>query len=81
MDGAGQRDTGAERFLGRCARGLGAGSSSGGGGSAGALTGTAESTITNLVSDLNARPIKGPGFGTNAVALIDQNGQVETGGG
>jgi len=58
--------------------GAGAGSSGAGGGSAGGLTGTAESTVTNLVSDLNARPIKGPGFGTNAVAVVDQNGQIET---
>jgi hypothetical protein len=57
----------------------GAGAGSGGGdGSAGGLTGTPESSITNLVSDLNARPIKGPGFGTNAVAMINQNGQIET---
>src|SRR6202042_1978390 len=52
-----------------------------GGGVAGGLTGGSggtESSITNLVSDLNARPIKGPGFGTNAVAVIDQNGQIET---
>ncbi len=57
------------------------GSGTGGGGTAGGLTGGAggtESSITNLVSDLNARPIKGPGFGTNAVAVIDQNGQIET---
>ena len=52
--------------------------SGGGDGSAGGLTGTPESTVTNLVSDLNARPIKGPGFGTGAVAMIDQNGQIET---
>jgi hypothetical protein len=51
---------------------------SGGDGSAGGLTGTPESTVTNLVSDLNARPIKGPGFGTSAVAMVDQNGQIET---
>jgi hypothetical protein len=52
-----------------------------GGGSSSGLTGggaTTESGITNLVSDLNARPIKGPGFGTNAVAMVDQNGQIET---
>src|SRR6185312_15879293 len=50
----------------------------GGGGSAGGLTGTPESTVTNLVSDLNARPIKGPGFGTGAVAMVNQDGQLET---
>src|SRR3569833_4157392 len=52
--------------------------SSGVDGSAGVLTGTPESTITNLVSDLNARPIKGPGFGTGAVAVINQDGQIDT---
>lgn len=51
---------------------------SGGDGSAGGLTGTPESTITNLVSDLNARPIKGPGYGTGAVAVVNQDGQIET---
>ena len=58
----------------RIGTGSGPGSSSGltGGGA------TTESGITNLVSDLNARPIKGPGFGTNAVAVVDQNGQIET---
>jgi hypothetical protein len=56
----------------------GGGIGSGGGGSAGGLTGTPESSVTNLVSDLNARPIKGPGFGANAVAMINQNGQIET---
>lgn len=59
----------------------GGGVGSTGGGSVGGLTGgtgTPESSITNLVSDLNARPIKGPGFGTNAVAVVDQNGQIET---
>ena len=54
----------------------------GGGGTVGGLTGgtgtVTEASVTNLVSDLNARPIKGPGFGTNAVAVIDQNGQIET---
>src|SRR5580692_1114768 len=52
------------------------------GGTAGGLTGgtgaTTEAQVTNLVSDLNARPIKGPGFGINAVAVVDQNGQIET---
>ncbi len=59
---------------------VGSGSS---GGSAGGLSGGGsgpfpESSVTNLVSDLNARPIKGPAYGTNAVAVIDQNGQIET---
>ena len=37
-----------------------------------------ESSVTNLVSDLNARPITGPGYGVNGVAVVDQNGQLET---
>ncbi len=54
-----------------------------GSGSAGGLTGgstgtVTEASVTNLVSDLNARPIKGPGYGTNAVAVVDQNGLLET---
>ncbi|HEY4086800.1 MAG TPA: hypothetical protein VGM43_12720 [Bryobacteraceae bacterium] len=58
--------------------GGGVGGGGGGDGSAGGLTGAAESTITNLVSDLNARPIKGPGYGTGAVAVVNQSGQIET---
>lgn len=43
------------------------------------LTGPiAESSVSNLISDLTARPIKGSGYGTNAVAVIDENGQIET---
>ncbi len=41
-------------------------------------TGTPESATANLVSDLNARPISGPGFGVSAVAVIDADGQIET---
>lgn len=59
----------------------GSGTSSGSG-SAGGLTATtgpiSESAVTNLVSDLNARPVRGPGYGLNAVAMVDQNGQLET---
>jgi hypothetical protein len=58
------------------------GTSTSGSGSAGGLTGSTgpvtESSVTNLLSDLGARPIKGPGFGINAVAVVDQNGQLET---
>ncbi len=57
------------------------GSGTGGSGSVGGLTGGTggtEASITNLVSDLNARPVKGPGYGTSAVAVIDQNGLIET---
>jgi hypothetical protein len=37
-----------------------------------------ESSVVGLVSDLNQRPIKGPGFATNSVAVINQNGQIDT---
>jgi hypothetical protein len=37
-----------------------------------------ESSVVGLLNDLSMRPIKGPGFGTGAVAVINQNGQVET---
>ncbi|MDE3195940.1 MAG: hypothetical protein KGN84_06330 [Acidobacteriota bacterium] len=46
--------------------------------SAGSSTPIAESAVTGLVSDLAQRPIKGPGFGTGSVAVINQNGQIET---
>jgi hypothetical protein len=49
-----------------------------GGISAGNTTPITEASVVGLVSDLNERPIKGPGFGTNSVALINQNGQIET---
>ncbi len=58
------------------------GTASGGSGSAGGLTGSTgpvtEASVTNLVSDLNARPIKGPGYGIGAVAVVNQDGQLET---
>ncbi len=38
----------------------------------------AESAVIGLVSDLGQRPVKGPGFGTGSVAVINQNGQIET---
>jgi hypothetical protein len=37
-----------------------------------------ESAVIGLVSDLAQRPVKGPGFGTGSVAVINQNGQIET---
>jgi len=63
----------------RTGSGTNSSGSSGSSGSAGGLTGPlTEASVTNLISDLNARPIKGPGFGTGAVAVVDQNGQLET---
>jgi hypothetical protein len=37
-----------------------------------------ESSVVGLVADLAQRPVKGAGFGTGSVALINQNGQIET---
>jgi hypothetical protein len=37
-----------------------------------------ESSVVGLVADLAQRPIKGPGFGTGSVAVINQDGQIET---
>ena len=45
---------------------------------AGNQTPIVESAVVGLVSDLAQRPIKGPGFGTGSVAVINQNGQIET---
>ncbi len=50
------------------------GSSDSGSGSSGPI---AESTVVNLVADLSQRPVKGVGFGTNRVAIIDDNGAIE----
>jgi hypothetical protein len=37
-----------------------------------------ESNVVNLQADLAQRPLKGVGFGTNAVAIVDDNGLIET---
>ena len=37
-----------------------------------------ESDVTGLVSDLAIRPTKGAAFGSNAVAIVDNNGVLET---
>ena len=37
-----------------------------------------ESSVVGLVADLAQRPVKGAGFGTGSVAVINQNGQIET---
>ena len=62
--------------VGTIASGPGGGSTSGGG--AGNATPIVESSVVGLLSDLAQRPTKGPGFGTNAVAVINSSGQVET---
>ena len=48
-----------------------------GGTAAGNSTPITEATVVGLVNDLAQRPVKGPGYGTGAVAVIDQNGQIE----
>jgi hypothetical protein len=37
-----------------------------------------ESAVVGLLGDLAQRPVKGAGFGTGSVAMINQNGQIET---
>jgi hypothetical protein len=46
--------------------------------SAGNATPILESSVVGLVADLAQRPVKGAGFGTGSVAMINQNGQIET---
>ena len=46
--------------------------------SAGNATPILESSVVGLVADLAQRPVKGAGFGTGSVAVINQNGQIET---
>jgi hypothetical protein len=61
----------------------GGGSGTGTGGSSGTGTGTLsgpipESQVTGLISDLAARPIKGPGFTVGRTAVVDGSGLVES---
>jgi hypothetical protein len=37
-----------------------------------------ESAVVGLVADLSQRPVKGPGFSSGSVAVINQNGQIDT---
>lgn len=53
------------------------GGGSGGSGGSGGASSVPESAVIGLTSDLANRPIKGPGFGTGSVAVINQNGQIE----
>ncbi len=56
-----------------------AGSGATGSSSAGQDTGPIpEASVTGLVSDLAARPIKGPAFAPNAIALVDNSGFLGT---
>lgn len=53
-------------------------SSASGSGSAGNQTPIAESAVVGLVADLYQRPVKGAGYGTNGVAVVDDTGAVVT---
>ncbi len=44
----------------------------------GTTTQITESSVLGLQADLAQRPLKGVGFGTDAVAMVDDNGQIET---
>ncbi len=50
----------------------------GGGGTTGNQTTFPESAIIGLLADLSQRPLKDVGFGTNAVAVVDDNGNLVT---
>ena len=55
----------------------GSGGSTGGGGT-GNTAPIAESAVIGLQADLSQRPVKGSGFGTNRVAVVNDSGQIET---
>jgi hypothetical protein len=48
------------------------------GGTTGNQTPILESTVVGLQADLAQRPLKGVGYGTNRVALVNDSGQIET---
>lgn len=52
--------------------------SSGGGGAVSNQTTLPESAVVGLQADLAQRPLKGVGFGTNAVVVVDDSGNLET---
>src|SRR5579883_2350310 len=56
------------------------GATSGSGG-AGADTAVSESSVVGLLSDLGARPVKGPSFAAGRVVLVDSAGMLESAGG
>lgn len=53
-------------------------SSGGTGGTASTQTSIPESSVIGLQADLAQRPLKGVGFGTNSVAIVDDSGNLET---
>jgi hypothetical protein len=51
------------------------------GGTSGTTSNTStitEASVTGLVNDLALRPVKGTGYGTGRVAIVDDNGAVDT---
>jgi len=52
--------------------------SSGGGGIASGVTPILESSVIGLQADLAQRPLKGTGFGSNGVAVVDDSGSLAT---
>jgi hypothetical protein len=55
-----------------------AASGGGTGGTTASQTPILESTVVGLLADLAQRPLKGVGFGTNRVAIVNDGGQIET---
>lgn len=53
-------------------------SSTSGSGSSSGNSAVTEASVTGLVNDLAQRPVKGPGFGAGSVAVVNQNGQIDT---
>ena len=56
----------------------GGGSTSGTSGDSGSSSPIPESSVTGLQADLNQRPTKGAAYGTNGVAVVDNNGILQT---
>jgi hypothetical protein len=54
------------------------GSTSGTSGNSGSSSAIPESSVTGLVADLSQRPTKGAAYGTNGVAVVDNNGILQT---
>jgi hypothetical protein len=54
---------------------------SGNSGAIGADTAVSESNVVGLLSDLGARPVKGPGFAAGRVVVVDSAGMLESAGG
>ena len=68
----------AVRVTSQTTTGTGGGGTPTGGGLTGGATTIPESSVVGLQADLAQRPLKGAGFGTNAVAVVDDSGNIET---